>query len=148
MAKPARRKIGHETSDVNVLGVIWFAMGLVVLAVVMHISLAGLFVWFKHQHPSAEAASRVVTEPRIHAPAPRLQANPVPELNQLRASEEEKLNTYGWIDRQHGVARIPIERAMDLIAERGLPTRGTGGQNSSGKTAEQMRQEKAAGPKP
>src|ERR1700749_2796074 len=118
MVNQARRRAGHETRDVNVLGVVWFAIGLVAMAVVMYISLSALFVWFKREHPSAEAPSRVLTEPRILAPSPRLQANPIPELEQLRAKEEERLNTYGWIDRGHGVVRIPVERAMELIAER------------------------------
>ncbi len=60
----------------------------------------------------------------------------------------KKLNSYGWVDRKHGVIRIPIERAMDLVAQRGLPTRGPGIQNSSGQTPEQLQQEKAAATKP
>ena len=37
--------------------------------------------------------------------------------------EEQTLNSYGWVDQQAGVVRIPIDRAMDLLAQRGLPTR-------------------------
>lgn len=64
--------------------------------------------------------------------------------DETRASEDAKLNSHGWIDTERGIVRIPIERAMDLVAQRGLPARGPGTQNSSGKTPEQMRQEKAA----
>jgi hypothetical protein len=38
----------------------------------------------------------------------------------------QHLSTYGWVDRQNGTARIPIERAMDIIAEQGLPVRAEG----------------------
>jgi hypothetical protein len=144
MAKQRARALGHERRDVNVRAVLWFAIGLVVTAVIIHLALGGLFALFARQHPSPDPPSRIVLEPRVLAPEPRLQANPVPELNQFRATEEQKLNNYRWVDKQRGTARIPIERAMDLIAERGLPTRGPGTENSSGKTPEQMRQEKAA----
>jgi len=52
------------------------------------------------------------------------QAPPVGEaLKQLRATEDAILTTYGWVDREKGIVRIPIDRAIDLLATRGLPTR-------------------------
>ena len=42
----------------------------------------------------------------------------------FRAHEHEVLTTYGWTDKNAGVVRIPIERAKDLLLERGLPVRG------------------------
>jgi hypothetical protein len=49
-------------------------------------------------------------------PPPRLQANPPAELERLRARDRERLETYGWIDRDEGLVRIPILRAMELVA--------------------------------
>lgn len=43
------------------------------------------------------------------------------EMTALRAAQKAKLNSYGWIDRSNGIVRIPIDRAMDLIVQRGLP---------------------------
>jgi hypothetical protein len=37
--------------------------------------------------------------------------------------EEKTLHSYGWVDQRAGVVRIPIDRAMELVAQRGLPTR-------------------------
>jgi hypothetical protein len=54
-------------------------------------------------------------------PAPRLQANEFRDLAALRRSEDARLGTYGWIDRDHGTVRIPIEQAMRIVAERGVP---------------------------
>jgi hypothetical protein len=54
-------------------------------------------------------------------PEPRLQIDPRRDLDRLRADEDKLLTTYGWTDRDHAVARIPIDRAMDLTAERGIP---------------------------
>ena len=53
--------------------------------------------------------------------APRLEINPRESLAVLHAHEDAALTHYGWIDREHGVARIPIDRAMALLAERGRP---------------------------
>lgn len=143
MADQTARRVGHETRDINVRVVMWFAIGLIVAAVIIHIALGAIFAFLSKAHPSPEAPSRVVVEPRIIAPEPHLQTNPSVDLTEFREAEENKLNSYGWVDKRGGIVRIPIERAMDLIVQRGLPTRGPGSQDSSGKTPEQMRQEKA-----
>jgi hypothetical protein len=59
----------------------------------------------------------------IPPPEPRLQADPVAELRLQRAEEDAVLGGYGWVDRSRGVIRLPIERAMALLLQRGLPTR-------------------------
>ncbi len=50
------------------------------------------------------------------------------EINDFRMQEEKTLNSYGWVDQQAGVMHIPIDRAMQLLAQRGLPTRAQAGQ--------------------
>jgi hypothetical protein len=144
MVDQTAEQAGHETRDINVRVVLWFAVGMIVLAIIMHLALGGLFVFFKDRHPSPQAPSRIALHPEMLAPPPRLQTVPGAELARFQQAEKKKLNSYGWMDRQHGIVRIPIERAMELVAHRGLPTRGPGSQDSSGKTPEQMRQEKAA----
>jgi hypothetical protein len=54
-------------------------------------------------------------------PAPLLQVDPDADLATLHAQETRDLTTYGWIDRKAGVARIPIDHAMELTAQRGIP---------------------------
>jgi hypothetical protein len=56
-------------------------------------------------------------------PAPRMQAVPAQDLQQFRAREDAILDGYGWVDQKAGVVRIPIARAMELLLQRGLPTR-------------------------
>jgi len=148
MPRQVQPAIGHETRDLNVRAVSLFAAGLVLCGTIIYIGAAGLFAFFKQQHPSAESVSRI-TVPHPIAPEPRLQANPTDDLDRFRATEEAKLNGYGWVDKDRAVIRIPIERAMDLIAQRGLPVRsGPDDRRTSGKTVLQMRQEKAAAAKP
>jgi hypothetical protein len=56
------------------------------------------------------------------APAgPSLQPLPARDLAQFRAEEDLALGSYGWVDKEKGIVRIPIERAMRLLEERGLP---------------------------
>lgn len=54
---------------------------------------------------------------------PVLQIDPVGDLKAYKAQQDELLNSYGWVDKEAGVARIPVERAIELIAEQGLPHR-------------------------
>jgi hypothetical protein len=68
-------------------------------------------------HPLADA-----TKPEI-PPEPRLQDAPAVDLELFRERERKKLSTYEWIDRANGVVRIPVERAMELVAREGLPAR-------------------------
>jgi hypothetical protein len=125
--EPAAR---HEESDVNVRGVLGFAAGLLVTAVLIQFMVWLLFVYF-----SGREAARVVPEYPLAAgeqtrvpPEPRLQTNPREDLRALRAREDAVLNSYGWIDKTAGVVRIPIDEAIKLTVQRGLPVRqGNGG---------------------
>lgn len=54
-------------------------------------------------------------------PAPRIQASPRQDLLQFRAYEDSVLNHYAWVDKRKQVVRIPIERAMEIIAQKGIP---------------------------
>ena len=53
-------------------------------------------------------------------PAPRLQESPRRDLKAMRAREDWDLNHYAWIDQSKGRAAIPIERAIEIIAARGI----------------------------
>jgi hypothetical protein len=83
--------------------------------------------------PTASPLTRnrpVVPESQKHAeatfPEPRLQPNAPDDLLKFREEEHRRLNSYGWVDQNRGVAHIPIERAKQLMLERGLPVRQAG----------------------
>ena len=65
-------------------------------------------------------------------PAPNLQTQPFKDIYLLRESEAQRLGSYGWVDKEGGIARIPIDRAMALTLQRGLPARADGGDGRSG----------------
>jgi len=118
-------EVHHETSDVNIRGVLAFAGGLIVAAVIIH-----LMVWLLFGYFTGREAARVprayplaVTEENRLPPEPRLQTNPRQDLRDLRTQEEGVLENYGWVDKNAGVVRIPIGEAMKLTVQRGLPTR-------------------------
>jgi hypothetical protein len=60
--------------------------------------------------------------PQTALESPALADEMSPEVvAQWRGQAEARLNSYGWVDKEGGVARIPIERAMAVVAEQGLP---------------------------
>jgi hypothetical protein len=58
--------------------------------------------------------------PRSQPATPRLQVDPVRDLAVYRAAEQQQLRSYGWVDRAHGIVRIPIEQAMREVAGAGI----------------------------
>jgi hypothetical protein len=117
--------VTHEETDVNIGAILAFAAALVAVAIVVHLLIWVLFRVFEARAArptTVEYPLAVQQEDRL-PPEPRLQTNPREDLRELRDSEEQVLTTYGWVDRNGGVVRIPIEDAMRLAIERGLPAR-------------------------
>ncbi len=116
-----RAKSGHEHKAADVLGVALVA-GLVLLIVAVSLLTAGGVIRFAAQ---GEKPARPATRP-AQFPEPRLEAHPVAGFTAARAAAEKELHSYGWINRKAGVAHVPIERAMTMLLERGLPDVGGG----------------------
>jgi hypothetical protein len=112
--------IGHETTDVNVWAVGKFAIGLVVVCVVSIALLFGLLKYFQSREETSVANT---VEPTKMFPQPQLQKTPIPDLKAIRAEEDKLLKGYAWVDQPKGVVRIPVDRAIEVLAQRGLPTR-------------------------
>lgn len=116
----------HEHTDASVWVLVKFAIWLLVSGAVIHVGLWLMFALFVEQRePTVEAEyplAAEASEPRLPA-EPRLQRIPANEIADFRRREEAILHGYGWIDKDAGVVRIPIEDAMRLTVERGLPSR-------------------------
>ena len=117
--------VHHETTDVNFRGIVGFGVGLMVTGI-----LVAFVVWVLFKYFDSREAHRVAPEYPLAAtqesrlpPEPRLQTNPREDLQDLRTQEDRILNSYGWVDKNAGIARIPIEEAMKLTVQRGLPSR-------------------------
>lgn len=109
----------YEKKDISFGAVIgWTVALLVLLGFAYEVSI------HMHRHfLQARATENIPMSPlaQMHRvpPEPRLQVSPPVDLVRLHDIEDGRLHTYGWVDPQAGVVRIPIERAMKLIAERG-----------------------------
>lgn len=115
---------GHEQSDLRprAIGIFLLVLALTIVGVLL------VSMWL-YDYSAGRLArtqpSAPLTKP-IPPPGPHLQVAPTKEMGQLRRAEDAILARYGWIDRPTGVVRIPIDRAIQLLAERGLPASGTG----------------------
>jgi hypothetical protein len=134
-------EVRHETSDINVRAVIWSIAIFIGVAVVIHVALYFLFEFFAagERRRNDEPVTLVRTGRRAQPPEPRLQPfpdqpaawqgaqqratfnTPVTDMEELTAREENILTSYGWANREEGLVRIPIDRAMELMLERGVP---------------------------
>jgi hypothetical protein len=129
----------YEKSDLSVKGIVWFT---VVLAVTIAFGM-WLMVWlfgvFDERDAELERAvpraTRVEVQGPQHPPEPVIQGapgskfelqHPAVEMEAWRETEERLLTTSGWADRNARTVRIPIERAKQLMLERGFPVRGAG----------------------
>ena len=116
--------VHHEESDVNIRAIFGFGAALLAVGVVVHVLILLLFNFFDARAtPQAQAAYPLAVGQEDRRPEPRLQEHPREDLSALRDREDEALRSYGWVDRNAGVVRIPIEQAMRLTLERGLPAR-------------------------
>ena len=130
-ATPRAPASGHETSDVSVAGVLGvsavFVASLALLLVFsswLQVRLTGYGVTLRP--PRAEVASPAEQPSALPSPGPStppLTGTPSSELAALRQAEAQRLSSYGWVDHEAGIARIPIDQALDLLARRGLPSR-------------------------
>ena len=111
---------GHETADVNIWAIGKFAIGLIVVCLISITMLLGLVKFFQSREDTSVANT---VNPGKLFPQPQLEITPVLDLKAVRAEEDKLLNSYGWVDPQKGLVRIPIDQAIDVLAKRGLPSR-------------------------
>jgi hypothetical protein len=125
---------GYEHQDLSSRGVFYFMAGLAIFAIVIYVIVFGMYRFldtYERAHQPAispmvtpPADTRTVTAGDTQSfPQPRLEENERNQLRDVIEDQDRKLATYNWVDKDKGIVQIPIERAMDLIAERGLPVR-------------------------
>ena len=125
---------GYERQDLTARAVYAFLISLIVGGVIVYFIVWGVYHFMdarqrRLQPQQSPLVQQVGTDTRIVSPdeikkfpEPRLERNERIEINDFRLKEEQTLNSYGWVDEKAGVVRIPIERAIELIVQRGLPT--------------------------
>lgn len=133
----------YERSDIGASAVIYFLVGLGVVMLLVYFIVNGIFAYLDkrfeaEQTPVSPLVTNAPTDTRRIPPqykgdyekylregfpSPQLEVNERTELSDERRREENTLSTYDYIDKKAGTVRIPIDRAMDLLAQRGLPVR-------------------------
>lgn len=130
----------YERRDIGIGGVLYFLIGLAVFGLITHFLMTGLFRYLEkrtevEQTPVSPLVTNAPKDTRHlsvdyrdylkqNFPTPQLEIDERNQLDKIRLEEEQTLSTYDYVDQKAGTVRIPIERAMDLIAQRGLPVRG------------------------
>ena len=125
--------VGFEHEDLGTRPVFGFMISLVITGILIYYIIWGVFYFldaYDKQHQQsrsplieAKTNTREVQAQKIQSfPEPRLEEDERTELDGFRYGEEQELNSYGWVNEKAGVTHIPIEQAMQLILQRGLPT--------------------------
>lgn len=124
----------HNIDDINVWGIVKFAVGLLIIGIVAYIGLYGLLKVFERQRSASQERPPMMArgpEDRL-PPPPRLQVMPGSasefrgadyEMKAMLDEEDKTLESYGWVNKDAGIVRIPIEVAMKRVVEKGLPSR-------------------------
>jgi hypothetical protein len=115
---------GYETRDFNLRGIVVFGIVLVLVCVLSAVAMLWLFRYLDHRLVQADATVSPVALPAGQLPPePRLLTDEPANLKTYREAQDALVSGYGWVDKEAGIVRIPVERAKELILERGLPTR-------------------------
>lgn len=126
-----------EHQDLNPKSIIYFFVALAVFLGVIYLIAFGIYRGLNSVDEAnkttlspmvaPKADPRAVTPADTQAfPEPRLEESERTQLRSFIEDEDSKLATYNWVDKDKGVVQIPIDRAMDLIVQRGLPVRPQG----------------------
>lgn len=135
--------VHHESRDTNLPSIALFGGAIVVTVAIVMFFCWGLFRIYTYVQPLSPTLTPFAS-PRPLPPEPRLQPKPENDLQNYLEDQHTELNSYGWVDRSQGVVRIPIERAMQLLLQQGLPVRDSSqssqaGANSTSQEAAKLR---------
>lgn len=114
------RSAGHELSDLSPKNIARFGAALALVIGATLLASYALFQLFYAGLMGARPLPSPLSYSREPTPEPRLSVNPGKELAALRAEENKLLDSYEWVDRDKGIVRIPIDRAVEILAKRGL----------------------------
>ncbi len=128
MSDARRHDAGHGggpefDTEIDVRGIggflVWMCIGLVASGILMY----ALYRVFQAQEVAQDRpASPLVDRSVAHSPPePRLQDRPNLDLQRYQTEQRQTLTTYGWVDPAQRIVRLPVDRAIDLLAARGLP---------------------------
>jgi hypothetical protein len=157
------QEAGFEREDLSSRGIFFFMIGLAIVGVAIYFIIIGMYSFLDKYERSQMATasplltsngamSRVVTQEYMEQRfkengVPMLEVNERGQFRDFLLNQENQLNSYGWIDKDAGVAHIPIERAMELTVQRGLPVHPQGSADANTTAASKAPAQKSAAAK-
>jgi hypothetical protein len=127
MSRPQENpEVRYEKRDINERSTVWFGVWILVIMVVVAFLMKPIYDALVTHGVETQPPPAYASKPdpeAVEPPAPRLQVTPERDLAELRAQEEAILGSYAWVEKDRGIARIPIDEALRIVAEEGaLPT--------------------------
>jgi hypothetical protein len=137
----------HEERDVNIWAIGKVGIGLIITTVASVAIVWGMFAYLRVQYNAQPPEHGIDVNALKRAPAPNLLYNEheAENLRDYRSAEEQALNSYSWVDQQHTQLKMPINRAIDQLVQKGLPVRAQAPETSVG--AVSVPTESSLGPK-
>lgn len=113
----------HEISTVQLKPVVLFAVVLAVTALATFATVKILLDYMNVNFARTDVPLSALAQPDQIPPTPHLEVSQGQSLKELHARERAALHGYQWVNKDLGVVGIPVERAIELLAQRGLPAR-------------------------
>jgi hypothetical protein len=129
--------VEFEREDLSTRGVFGFMIGLGVTGIIIYFIIVGMYSFLdKYERSQMTTSSPLVTSPSVMSRVvtaadvektfkengePMLEIDERGQFRDFLMAQEKELNSYGWVDENAGVAHIPIEKAMSLIVQQGIP---------------------------
>ena len=134
----------YERQDLKPSGILYFLLALGVATLLCILGIKGLYSFLERREKESQpAVNPLITNrpedtrhierayPQSVFPNPKLEEDERGQLDDVRTNEDKTLYSYGWVDEKAGTVHIPIERAMDLLVQRGLPVRSQSAANEN-----------------
>lgn len=122
--EPNSVRAGRELADVSASSMVRHAVYLVIICVAVWIAMVGMFKLFMNRLNDRDPQVSSLARPAGEVPpGPRLLTDEPKNLQEFRAREAQSLEQYGVMDQATGAVHLPIDRAKELLLERGLPSR-------------------------
>ena len=116
---PKHGEEGYEHADANVRSLYQFGAVLGILIIAVMWAMVHTYNFFA-KHESLGPPASPFENQRELPPQPRLQPHPATDLKRYCEIEQQQLTTYGWVDQNNGLVRIPVDRAMDIVLAKGI----------------------------
>lgn len=124
---PNSVQAGRELADVSVRSLFHQAFYLTIVCVAVWFAMAFTLKFVVGRLNDADAPVSALARPSDELPPePRLLTDEPSNLRTFRTGEDQRLHEYGWADEAAGTVHIPIDRAKEILLERGLPVRADG----------------------